>query len=628
MADYYVNSATGDDTEVGSSGAPWLHSPDDADWSGGANPLNDGDTVLYEKGQIHYGGGLAPSTTKNVTYDATGSGADPIYRACTDPSDLSWTNDGDEWWCVIAAAPGFVYHDDTELTTGSVGTLAEGEWAWSAGDTRVYVRLAGDAAPAGEDVLIPDTTYLINCYASVAGLTFNNMSFELSTSTLAGVKVNASSASLTFTSVKVSKCARSCFYYAGNTNVTMTTCTAVVRDVAYYGVYVDTGCSGISITNCDMVGEWTTGASASYGISITTSTVTITGGTISDLAFGIVTGGACADGLISDVQIDDCSDGIRLSGGNYTVEDSTISNCSSTQIYINSNSNTVDNNTLQCTGAIETAIGLQLSGADLNIITGNTILDIWDEQEYGSGGSGIGLSVILSSENNTIHGNLIDGCYEGLLLQEASGAGGNIVEYNIIKDSHVNGVAILTKGTSGTSFIYNNVIDHNPSGSAGHGIVFRGTSTGGPLDYADVRNNIIIGRNDDEILLFDSDVGTSWTITLDYNVYIQADAGAHWEYGGSGYTSFSAWQTALDSTPVTGGDDNSVMAIVSDFDADYKPNVASPVIDAGVNLGAPYDTDYDGFDQDEYGPNWDIGAYIFLPGTPLFINHYRQAGCL
>jgi len=41
--------------------------------------------------------------------------------------------------------------------------------------------------------------------------------------------------------------------------------------------------------------------------------------------------------------------------------------------------------------------------------------------------------------------------------------------------------------------------------------------------------------------------------------------------------------------------------------------VNSPVRDAGANLGAEYQYDLMGINQNSYGTGWEIGAYAYVP---------------
>ena len=51
----------------------------------------------------------------------------------------------------------------------------------------------------------------------------------------------------------------------------------------------------------------------------------------------------------------------------------------------------------------------------------------------------------------------------------------------------------------------------------------------------------------------------------------------------------------------------------SGVEADFRPTVNSPVKDAGANLGAEYQYDLLGVNQNLYGAGWEIGAYVYVP---------------
>ncbi|MGA1989374.1 MAG: hypothetical protein ABSG72_24100, partial [Candidatus Sulfotelmatobacter sp.] len=44
---------------------------------------------------------------------------------------------------------------------------------------------------------------------------------------------------------------------------------------------------------------------------------------------------------------------------------------------------------------------------------------------------------------------------------------------------------------------------------------------------------------------------------------------------------------------------------------DFRPTYSSPVVDAGENLGATYEIDINGLNQNSYGTGWEIGAHVF-----------------
>ncbi len=44
---------------------------------------------------------------------------------------------------------------------------------------------------------------------------------------------------------------------------------------------------------------------------------------------------------------------------------------------------------------------------------------------------------------------------------------------------------------------------------------------------------------------------------------------------------------------------------------DFRPTMSSPVVDAGQNLGATYELDINGVNQNSYGSGWEIGAHVY-----------------
>ena len=51
----------------------------------------------------------------------------------------------------------------------------------------------------------------------------------------------------------------------------------------------------------------------------------------------------------------------------------------------------------------------------------------------------------------------------------------------------------------------------------------------------------------------------------------------------------------------------------SGVEADFRPTVNSPVKDTGANLGAEYQYDLMGINQNLYGAGWEMGAYSYVP---------------
>jgi len=54
---------------------------------------------------------------------------------------------------------------------------------------------------------------------------------------------------------------------------------------------------------------------------------------------------------------------------------------------------------------------------------------------------------------------------------------------------------------------------------------------------------------------------------------------------------------------------------------DFRPTMSSPVVDAGENLGAAYEIDINGLNQNNFGSGWEIGAHAFAG-----YSNYGKAG--
>lgn len=98
-------------------------------------------------------------------------------------------------------------------------------------------------------------------------------------------------------------------------------------------------------------------------------------------------------------------------------------------------------------------------------------------------------------------------------------------------------------------------------------------------------------------------------------------------YNGKPYASLAAWIVA------TGGDTHSSAANpLLHGSTDFRLNIGSPAIGAGVNLGSSYEmalnpdvsTWFPGIvNQNSYGTGWAIGAYVFNP-QPLPPSNLRS----
>ena len=69
----------------------------------------------------------------------------------------------------------------------------------------------------------------------------------------------------------------------------------------------------------------------------------------------------------------------------------------------------------------------------------------------------------------------------------------------------------------------------------------------------------------------------------------------------------------LSGTQETGADGNSYYKSTGNTAAvDFRPTANSPVVDTGLNLGAAYQIDINGVNQNDNGSGWEIGAHAFI----------------
>lgn len=153
-ATYYVDYVAGDDSrttiQAQSSSTPWKT-------IGNANSsLADGDTVLLKRGSIFYEDSVGSyyNVSKNsLTFNAYGTGADPIIEGSKDPATITWTLDaggnGLTYYFTQTVDPLAVWYGDTRLTavTSNFNSMDAGKYGFDSGSNRVYVRLAGDIDP-------------------------------------------------------------------------------------------------------------------------------------------------------------------------------------------------------------------------------------------------------------------------------------------------------------------------------------------------------------------------------------------------------------------------------------------------------------------------------------------------
>lgn len=193
---YYVDATTGDDSDTGLT--------EELAWetiskvNTGPHPgYNPGDIIKFKCGEEWRDASLIPpssgSSGEPITFTSYGEGADPIINGAIDitAAAYKWTASGsgsNEYYCEltgggdpsISTVGDIVIMDDTLLQEGTIGGLADHEWAYGNNDTlgynTVYVRDDSDD-PDDSGVVIEasqnnQTVFIYNKdYITLDGLT-------------------------------------------------------------------------------------------------------------------------------------------------------------------------------------------------------------------------------------------------------------------------------------------------------------------------------------------------------------------------------------------------------------------------------------------------------------------------
>jgi len=237
--------------------------------------------------------------------------------------------------------------------------------------------------------------------------------------------------------------------------------------------------------------------------------------------------------------------------------------------------------------------GIYLDAAQGNIIRYNLVYGSTNPLFHRVGnfvGAGLGvtdeLNVPARSENNEFYGNLVANCIKGM------GIGAN---NHTFKDSAVYNNTFVDNGTGISVYVY-------PTGSFSNSFV---------------RNNIIWQPN----------VGVLHDVT-------KATPGLTWSHNNwssdpeSSYVSGSSDVICAPNLSKTTGWQSLTGGSLNGSDFALQPT--SSAIDAGTNLGSPYNHGLNKnstwpnnvltFDQNDYGTGWEIGAYVFT-GTDVDVNN-------
>jgi hypothetical protein len=308
--------------------------------------------------------------------------------------------------------------------------------------------------------------------------------------------------------------------------------------------------------------------------------------------------------------------------------------------------NTIFSNALLYTGTgmgsdpkLEWLAGIRAVGQSLfNVVVQYNVIYSNGPPSYTTDNAGNGIWFDTIQDANTVaRYNLVYGnISSGIMIENGNS---NVVMYNV---SCSNGKAgILLSNSSGLAThnqgigVYNNTLYGNNTAATGYGgLTLEGQSplTASTCTSNLVKNNISFGNTGANLLAMrgcsnDGTYGSG-------NVYTYNDFGAQGsnfiEWGvnsGTYYSTYSAWETATGNCG-TAGCSHSVQSAPAFANASadqFWLTSGSPGIDAGTNLGSPYDigllpgSSWPNLvltgNQNSYGTGWEVGAYIFT-GQP------------
>lgn len=335
--------------------------------------------------------------------------------------------------------------------------------------------------------------------------------------------------------------------------------------------------------------------------------------------------------------------GILISAKNYiTVDRLDMKYQTINGVYSTGTNTIVQNSSAEYLGGADTAwaSGIRLAGANSSALGNNiqhTLLHgimllssgaiaknnvcnyNWNGIEYPSQtGRGVDINGATGAivEYNSLTGN------SGGILDYNSQD--SLITYNLISNSHVNGID-HNSGVSGhPALIYNNTVIHNPAVSDGHGIVAQ--LTGG---YATIKNNIVYttftGTNNN-VQSYAIESSAYSGIDIDYNLAynVPGSTANLYKLNTNLYDTLGAWQTAISGTSFLGKDAHSTSTdpkFTNAGSSNFTLLSTSPAIDNGFNLGSTYKlglnpnsvwpSSVNTLDQTLNGSNWEIGAYVY-----------------
>ena len=327
---FYISNDLGDDTRTSTqaqnSATPWKNHPDSNLATSNSATMKTnfvaGDTIILRKGETWWDtqltsgkAGTGPADSQLITTkteDGFGIGAKPIIAGAV-LLNGTWTDTGvnGEYRIALTTQPFVVYNGDTELVSGTSGSLASNGFGWSS--NFLYVKIGSD--PTGGNIQAAQR-YAVKSQNDYRK--YENIDFRYSNNTTAGVFY--SGAAVIGTVLNGNSFSRGetygirC-YKCTSPIINNNTVTARPSDTTGTLIYISDGGSGGSI----------------YGNTISGADVGIEPGTLMNVYLNNIS--------------NSLSSGIYYIGNNNSIYSNTIS-ASSTGVNFNGNNNSIYSNTL------------------------------------------------------------------------------------------------------------------------------------------------------------------------------------------------------------------------------------------------------------------------------------------
>jgi len=284
--------------------------------------------------------------------------------------------------------------------------------------------------------------------------------------------------------------------------------------------------------------------------------------------------------------------------------------------------------------------GLTFHGEEADTFDGPDSCTITASKSYDNGRRGLGLSEVTNCvvEYSEAYGNgtniVTPEQRIGIMISsddgETSRGSGNIARYNYVHDQDGFGIEAIYEDDF---ILHNNLVDSCYRGiqiySFKGGLVYNNT-----IYYSDYQGIMIAVYVEGSLTLKNNIIHESYQLdTDDFGIHFYTDVNGHVvsDHNTVSDTYFGRVQPAAavnlaDWRTATSQDANSLNSDPLFTDAandDFTLKRTSPCIDAGVDLGATYDDALDPIsswpdsvatlDQDDYGSDWEIGAYGYIP---------------